>query len=169
MANDSRADLFLSIHANSSPIKAVSGVETFFLSFTTSKSALETAARENASSERGVFELRDLLQKIALKDKIDESREFASRVNAALYKSWYNPTANVRNRGVKRAPFVVLIGANMPSILTEIGFLSNLRDEKELRKPEVRQKIAEALCKGISQYAESLSHFQVAKGGTDEE
>lgn len=169
MANDSRADLFLSIHANSSPIKAVSGVETFFLSFTTSKSALETAARENASSERGVFELRDLLQKIALKDKIDESREFASRVNAALYKCWYNPTANVRNRGVKRAPFVVLIGANMPSILTEIGFLSNLRDEKELRKPEVRQKIAEALCKGISQYAESLSHFQVAKGGTEEE
>jgi len=169
MANDSKADLFLSIHANSSPIKAVSGVETFFLSFTTSKSALETAARENATSERGVFELRDLLQKIALKDKIDESREFASRVNAALYKCWYNPTANVRNRGVKRAPFVVLIGANMPSILTEIGFLSNVRDEKELRKPDVRQKIAEALFKGISQYADSLSHFQVAKGGTEEE
>ena len=169
MANDSKADLFLSIHANSSPIKAVSGVETFFLSFTTSKSALETAARENATSERGVFELRDLLQKIALKDKIDESREFASRVNAALYKSWYNPAANVRNRGVKRAPFVVLIGANMPSILTEIGFLSNSRDEKELRKPDVRQKIAEALFKGIAQYSDSLSHFQVAKGGTDEE
>jgi len=169
MANDSKADLFLSIHANSSPIKAVSGVETFFLSFTTAKSALETAARENATSERGVFELRDLLQKIALKDKIDESREFASRVNAALYKSWYNPAANVRNRGVKRAPFVVLIGANMPSILTEIGFLSNSRDEKELRKPDVRQKIAEALFKGIAQYSDSLSHFQVAKGGTDEE
>ena len=169
MANESQADLFLSIHANSSPIKAVSGVETYFLSFTTSKTALETAARENATSERGVFELRDLLQKIALKDKIDESREFASRVNGALYKSWYNPAANVRNRGVKRAPFVVLIGANMPSILTEIGFLSNARDEKELRKPDVRQKIAEALYKGISQYADSLSHFQVAKGGTEEE
>jgi len=168
MANDSQADLFLSIHANSSPLKAVSGVETFFLSFTTSKAALETAARENATSERGVFELRDLLQKIALKDKIDESREFASRVNGALYKSWYNPAANVRNRGVKRAPFVVLIGANMPSILTEIGFLSNARDEKELRKPGVRQKIAEALYKGISQYADSLSHFQVAKRGTEE-
>ena len=70
---------------------------------------------------------------------------------------------------MRTAPFYVLIGANMPSILTEIGFLSNARDEKELRKPDVRQKIAEALFKGISQYADSLSHFQVAKGGTEEE
>ncbi len=168
IANDSRADLFLSIHANSSPIKSVSGVETFFLSFTTAKDALETAARENASSDLGVFELRDLLQKIALKEKVNESREFAVRINTALYRGWYNQAANVRNRGVKRAPFVVLIGANMPSVLAEIGFLSNSRDEKELRKPEVRQKVAEALCKGITQYADSLSHFQVARGGGEE-
>lgn len=168
IANDSRADLFLSIHANSSPIKSVSGVETFFLSFTTAKDALETAARENASSDLGVFELRDLLQKIALKEKVNESREFATRINTALYRGWYNQAANVRNRGVKRAPFVVLIGANMPSVLAEIGFLSNSRDEKELRKPEVRQKVAEALCKGITQYADSLSHFQVARGGGEE-
>jgi N-acetylmuramoyl-L-alanine amidase len=168
IANDSRADLFLSIHANSSPIKSVSGVETFFLSFTTAKDALETAARENASSDLGVFELRDLLQKIALKEKINESREFATRINTALYRGWYNQAANVRNRGVKRAPFVVLIGANMPSVLAEIGFLSNSRDEKELKKPEVRQKVAEALCKGITQYADSLSHFQVARGGGEE-
>ncbi len=168
IANDSRADLFLSIHANSSPIKSVSGVETFFLSFTTAKDALETAARENASSDLGVFELRDLLQKIALKEKVNESREFATRINTALYRGWYNQAANVRNRGVKRAPFVVLIGANMPSVLAEIGFLSNTRDERELRKPEVRQKVAEALCKGITQYADSLSHFQVARGGGEE-
>jgi N-acetylmuramoyl-L-alanine amidase len=168
IANESRADLFLSIHANSSPIKSVSGVETFVLSFTTAKDALETAARENASSDLGVFELRDLLQKIAFKEKANESREFANRINTALYRGWYNQAANVRNRGVKRAPFVVLIGANMPSVLAEIGFLSNSRDEKELRKPEVRQKVAEALCKGITQYADSLSHFQVARGGGEE-
>ncbi len=168
IANESRADLFLSIHANSSPIKSVSGVETFFLSFTTAKDALETAARENASSDLGVFELRDLLQKIALKEKVNESREFATRINTALYRGWYNQAANVRNRGVKRAPFVVLIGANMPSVLAEIGFLSNARDERELRKPEVRQKMAEALAKGITQYADSLSHFQVARGGGEE-
>jgi N-acetylmuramoyl-L-alanine amidase len=168
IANESRADLFLSIHANSSPIKTVSGIETFILSFTTQKDALETAARENASSDLGVFELRDLLQKIALKEKVNESREFATRINTALSRGWYNQAANARNRGVKRAPFVVLIGANMPSVLAEIGFLSNARDEKELMKSEVRQRMAEALARGISQYADSLSHFQVARGGGEE-
>ena len=168
IANESRADLFLSIHANSSPIKTVSGIETFILSFTTQKDALETASRENASSELGVFELRDLLQKIALKEKVNESREFASRINTALSRGWYNQAANARNRGVKKAPFVVLIGANMPSVLAEIGFLSNARDEKELMKTESRQRMAEALAKGIAQYADSLSHFQVARGGAEE-
>ncbi|MFN0105336.1 MAG: N-acetylmuramoyl-L-alanine amidase [Bryobacteraceae bacterium] len=168
IANDSRADLFVSIHANSSTIRSVTGVETYFLSFTNSKEALDVAARENATSERSVFELRDLLQKIAQQEKIDESRDFAVRVNAALYRVWGQAGA-ARNRGVKKAPFVVLIGASMPSILTEIGFLSNPRDEKELRKPETRQKIAEALFKGISQYADSLSHFAVARRAQDEE
>ena len=167
IANDSRADLFVSIHANSSVIRTVSGVETYYLSFSTSKEALDVAARENATSERSVFELRDLLQKIALQEKIDESRDFAARVNASLFRVW-GQTPATRNRGVKKAPFVVLIGASMPSILTEIGFLSNPRDEKELRKPETRQKIAEALYKGIAQYADSLSHFTVARHGQDE-
>lgn len=167
IANASKADLFVSIHANSSVVRTVSGVETYFLSFTTSKEALDVAARENATSERSVFELRDLLQKIALQEKVDESRDFAARVNSALFKVW-GPNPNTRNRGVKKAPFVVLIGASMPSILTEIGFISNPRDEKELRKPETRQKIAEALYKGIAQYADSLSHFAVARRSTDE-
>jgi N-acetylmuramoyl-L-alanine amidase len=167
IANDSRADLFVSIHANSSTYRSVSGVETYFLSFTTSKEALDIAARENSTSQRSVFELRDLLQKIALQEKIEESREFAARVNAALYRVW-GPAGNTRNRGVKKAPFVVLIGASMPSILTEIGFLSNPRDEKEMKKPETRQKIAEALYKGIAQYADSLSNLAVARRGTDE-
>ncbi len=162
-ANERKADLFLSIHANSSPYRVVAGVETYYLNFTTSKAALDVAARENASSERSVFDLKDLLQKIALKDKIDESREFATRIESSLYglSSKSNPTG--KNRGVKRAPFVVLIGASMPSVLAEIGFLSNSNDEALLKKPEHRQKIAEALYKGIASYAETLSHFQVAK------
>jgi N-acetylmuramoyl-L-alanine amidase len=167
LANESKADLFISIHANSSTIRSVSGVETYFLSFTTSKEALDVAARENATSERSVFELRELLQKIALQEKIEESREFAARVNTSLYRVW-GATGATRNRGVKKAPFVVLIGASMPSILTEIGFISNPRDEKELRKPETRQKIAEALYKGIAQYADSLSHFAVARRNDQE-
>jgi N-acetylmuramoyl-L-alanine amidase len=162
-ANDRKADLFLSIHANSSPYRYVAGVETYYLNFTTSKAALDVAARENASSERSVFDLKDLLQKIALKDKIDESREFATRIESSLYglSSKSNPSG--KNRGVKRAPFVVLIGASMPSVLAEIGFLTNNNDETLLKKSEHRQKIAEALYKGIASYAETLSHFQVAK------
>jgi N-acetylmuramoyl-L-alanine amidase len=131
------------------------------LSFTNSKEALEVAARENATSERSVFELKDLLQKIALQDKVNESREFATKVNGALYRVWGQAGAT-RNRGVKKAPFIVLIGASMPSVLAEIGFLSNPKDELEMKKPETRRKIAEALYKGIAQYAETLSHFNVA-------
>ena len=163
IANDRKADLFLSIHANSSPYRTVSGVETYYLNFTTSRTALDVAARENASSERSVFDLKELLQKIALKDKIDESREFASRVETSLYgiSSRSNPAA--KNRGIKKAPFVVLIGAEMPSVLAEIGFLTNASDEALLRKSEHRQKIADALYNGIANYADTLSHFQVAK------
>lgn len=164
IANASKADLFLSIHANSSAIRSVSGVETYYLSLTNSRDAMEIAARENASSDRSVFELRDLLQKIATQDKVEESREFAAKVNSSLYKVWGTPGAPARNRGVKKAPFIVLIGASMPSVLAEIGFLSNGRDEKELKKPEVRQKIAEALLKGITQYSDSLSHFAAGGG-----
>ena len=162
IANDHKADLFLSIHANSSTIRSAAGVETYYLNFTTSRAALDLAARENASSESSIFDLKDVLGKIALKDKIDESREFALRLQTALYAISSRGNAAARNRGVKKAPFVVLIGAQMPSVLAEIGFLSNASDEVLLRKPEQRQKIAEALFKGIAAYADTLSHAQVA-------
>jgi N-acetylmuramoyl-L-alanine amidase len=163
IANDHKADLFLSIHANSSPYRTAAGVETYYLNFTTSKAAMDVAARENAGSERSVFDLKEILQKIALKDKIDESREFASTLQKSLYGVSAKGNVDAKNRGIKKAPFVVLIGASMPSVLAEIGFLTNASDEALLRKPEHRQKIAEALYKGIANYAESLSHFQVAK------
>ena len=162
IANEHKADLFLSIHANSSPVKSVTGVETYYLNFTTSRAALDLAARENATAESSIFDLKDVLEKIALKDKIDESREFASRLQTSLY-TLTKASAATKNRGIKKAPFVVLIGAQMPSVLAEIGFLTNASDEALMRKNEHRQKIAEALYKGIAAYAESLSQLQVAK------
>jgi N-acetylmuramoyl-L-alanine amidase len=162
IANDRKADLFLSIHANSSPVKSVTGVETYYLNFTTSRAALDLAARENAPAESSIFDLKDVLEKIALKDKIDESREFATRLQTSLY-TLTKASAATKNRGIKKAPFVVLIGAQMPSVLAEIGFLTNASDEALMRKTEHRQKIAEALYKGIATYAESLSQLQVAK------
>lgn len=166
IANRSRADLFISIHANSSRHSTATGVETYYLNFTSSPEALEVAARENAVSERSVNDLGDLIKKIALKDKIDESREFAGKVQMALYSGAAKAGNRTKDRGVRKAPFVVLIGASMPSILTEIGFLSNPKEESLLKKPEYRQKIAEALYRGISQYAGGLSHFNVAQTGT---
>jgi len=164
IANEAKADLFLSIHANSSPLRSAAGVETFYLNFTTSKSALDLAARENAGSQMSVYELQELLQKIALKDKVEESREFASRVQSALYTlSARTADSRSKDRGVKKAPFVVLIGASMPSVLAEIGFISNAHDESIMRREDYRQRTAEALYKGLSGYANSLSHFQVAQ------
>jgi N-acetylmuramoyl-L-alanine amidase len=162
IANDQHADLFLSIHANSSGYKAVSGVETYYLSFSASKEDLEVAARENAGSERSIHELSDLVRQIAQQDKADESRDFAARIQSASYALARQSYPRARNRGVKKAPFVVLIGASMPSVLTEIGFVSNAREEALLKRPDYRQKIAGALFKGVEAYAETLSHFNVA-------
>ncbi len=163
LANDKKADLFLSIHANSSSYPRIAGVETYYLNFTDSKEALDVASRENASSEKSIFELQDIIQKITLHDKAEESKEFAGRVQAALYAFSARNVPGEKNRGVRKAPFVVLIGASMPSVLAEIGFLSNPREEALLKKPDYRQKLAEALFRGVTRYAESLSHFQVAQ------
>jgi N-acetylmuramoyl-L-alanine amidase len=165
LANEKKADLFLSIHANSSPVPRIAGVEVFYLNFTDSKDALDVAARENASSQKSIFELRDIIQKITLHDKAEESRDFAGRVQTSLYSFSLRNFPNTRNRGVKKAPFVVLIGANMPSVLAEIGFLSNTREETLLKRSDYRQRLAEALYRGVARYAESLSHFQMASNG----
>ncbi len=166
IANEANADLFLSIHVNSSPIPAASGVETYYLSFTTSHAALETAARENAGAEQNIHELQDLLRKIALKDKVDESREFASRIQTSLGPVAARVNRTWKDRGTKKAPFVVLIGASMPAVLVEIGFITNSQEEIMMRRGDHRQRIADALYKGVSSYANGLSHFQVAQQST---
>jgi N-acetylmuramoyl-L-alanine amidase len=107
-------------------------VETYYLNFTSSPDALEVAARENAVSEKSIFELQDLVKKIALKEKIEESHEFAADVQESLHSGLATKNPGIRDRGVKKAPFIVLIGANMPSILAEISFVSNPGDEKRL-------------------------------------
>jgi N-acetylmuramoyl-L-alanine amidase len=162
IANERQADLFISIHANSSPDPVARGVETYYLNFTSNPDALEVAARENAVSQKSIFELQDLVKKITLKEKIEESRELATDVQQALYGGLVTRHTTLRDRGVKKAPFVVLIGANMPSILAEISFVSNPTDEAKLETPDYRQKIADSLYKGIATYAGGLSGVKVA-------
>lgn len=163
IANKAQADLFLSIHANSSRDTSARGVETYYLNFTASPDALEVAARENAVSQQSVYQLSDLVKKITLKDKIEESREFASDVQTGLYEGLQKGNSGLKDRGVKKAPFVVLIGANMPSILAEISFLTNPEDARQLRDPNYRQRIAESIYHGVAKYVSGLSGIKVAQ------
>jgi N-acetylmuramoyl-L-alanine amidase len=162
IANQARADLFISIHANSSHDADARGVETYYLNFTSSPDALEVAARENAVSEKSIYELQDLVKKIAMKEKIEESREFAADVESSLHSGLAAKSPAIRDRGVKKAPFIVLIGANMPSILAEISFVSNPADERRLETSEYRERIAESLYRGIAKYVNGLSGVKVA-------
>ena len=157
IANDAKADLFLSVHANSSQDHKARGIETYYLNFTGSSDAMEVASRENALSENSVHDLQDLVAKIARNEKIEESRDFAGILQDSLSKRMEGLNRGDRNRGVRKAPFVVLIGADMPSVLAEISFISNPADEQWLKKPENRQRVAEGLYHGIESYLQSTN------------
>ena len=157
IANEAKADLFISIHANSSHDHGARGIETYYLNLKGSPDAMEVASRENATAQESVHDLEDLVKKIARSEKIDESREFAADIQDSLAKRIQKQYKPVKDRGVRKAPFVVLIGADMPSILTEISFLSNPADEQLLKKPDHRQRVAEGLYQGVASYLQSLN------------
>jgi len=157
IANEAKADLFISIHANSSPDSSARGVETYYLNFSPSPEAMEVAARDNATAQGNVHQLEDLIQRIAKNEKIEESRELASDIQDSLTKRLQKTNRSIRDRGVRKAPFVVLIGANMPSVLAEISFISNPTDELSLRRPDGRDRVADGLYKGIESYLKSTN------------
>jgi N-acetylmuramoyl-L-alanine amidase len=163
IANRAEADLFISIHANSARQRSVRGIETFYLSLTTDSWAMAVAARENAAAERSVHELESLVAKITRNENISESRELAAKVQSALYRDLSKQTRSLRNRGVRKAPLLALMGAKMPAVLAEVSFLSNASDEKLLKTSAYRDKIAEALYKGIAAYADTLSSITVTE------
>jgi N-acetylmuramoyl-L-alanine amidase len=157
IANKAQADLFISVHANSSQDASARGVEVYYLNFTSDPDAMRVAARENAVSTQSVHDLSDLVKKIALKDKIDESKELAVDVDTSLYAGLKKGNEGLKDRGVKKAPFVVLIGANMPSILAEISFVTNPEDAAQLRTEEYRERVAESLYGGVAKYAAGIN------------
>src|SRR5262249_51855042 len=156
MANREAADVFLSIHANAGTTPTLRGVETYFLNFADSMSARAVAARENAASGQAMAALPDFVKAIALNNKLDESKEFATDVQHALIDRLRPANRTVRDLGVKQAPFVVLIGAAMPSVLAELSFITNPQEAKLLRGPAYRQRIADALYGAIRKYQMSL-------------
>jgi len=156
IANREGADLFLSIHANASRNARAHGVETYFLNFASNPEAEAVAARENAASGRTMHNLPDILKTIALNTKLDESRDFAAIVQKMMVARLRTQNRNLRDLGVKQAPFVVLIGAGMPSVLAEISFVTNRAEGTLLRTGTYRQRIAEALTDAVLRYQRSL-------------
>jgi N-acetylmuramoyl-L-alanine amidase len=156
IANREGADLFLSIHANASTNSAARGVETYFLNLTANPDAEMVAARENAASSRSMNQLPDIVKAIALNNKIQESRDFASMIQSSLHSQLQKADGDVRNLGVKQAPFMVLLGATMPSVLAEISFITNKQEAANLKTEKYRQRIAEALYAGVIRYQQSL-------------
>jgi N-acetylmuramoyl-L-alanine amidase len=170
IANQAKADLFLSIHANSSRDRQARGVETYYLSFAASEDAMEVAARENALSQSSIHELQDIIRKIARNEKIEESRELAFEIQEKLSGRLQRYSRHLKDRGVKKAPFVVLIGANMPSALAEVSFLSNPADEAVLKQSTHRARVVEGLYKGVESYLQNLgtlTYNQQTRPATD--
>jgi len=158
IANREGADLFLSIHANASAVPAARGIETYFLNFASNQNAAAVAARENATSDQTMGVLQDVVKAIALNSKRDESRDFATYVQREMLESLRSANKTIKDLGVKQAPFVVLIGASMPSVLAEISFLTNPQEAKLLKSSGYRQRIAQALFEGIKDYQTSLKN-----------
>ena len=159
IANREAGDLFLSIHANASQTGTARGIETYFLNFATNPNAAQVAARENAASALSMGTLPDVVKAIALNTKVDESRAFAECVQRSMVERLRAGNKSVvKDLGVKQAPFIVLIGATMPSVLAEISFVTNAQDARLLKGSAYRQRIAEALFSGITRYQASLKN-----------
>jgi N-acetylmuramoyl-L-alanine amidase len=163
IANRANADLFISIHANSSHNREARGVETYSLSLATSQDSAELAMRENALTQSSLHDLPELIKRIAGNEKIAESKQLAVDAQNALSQSLQLVSRSEMNRGVKQAPFIVLTGANMPAVLSEISFASNANDESLLLESSQRQRIAEGLYRGIAAYLDSLHRLPDTK------
>ncbi len=156
IANQKQGDIFISIHANANPSKKRSGVETFYLNFSQDLSVNTIAARENATSQKNISQMKDIIKKIVQNSKIVESKELAEKIQKNLVKTLAQKYKSVKDLGVKGGPFWVLIGGNMPSVLVEISHLSNPQEEARLKTASYRQLIAQGIYQGILDYIHSL-------------
>jgi N-acetylmuramoyl-L-alanine amidase len=169
IANREGADLFLSIHANAARNTKARGIETYFLNFASNPAAEAVAARENSASGLTMHSLPEIVRAIALNNKLDESRDFAEMVQRAMTRRLSARNKQLKDLGVKQAPFVVLIGAVMPSVLAEISFVTNRQEGALLKTGAYRQQIAEALLDAVLRYQQSLKKLKTVgtKAGTE--
>ncbi|MFP4033629.1 MAG: N-acetylmuramoyl-L-alanine amidase [Desulfococcaceae bacterium] len=152
IANTRNADLFVSIHLNAHTRRAAYGIETYYLNLTTDEDAIRVAARENAASRKSISDLQVILNDLMQNAKINESSRLAGHVQTAMYHTLKNRYDQILNKGVKQAPFYVLLGAQMPAILVEASFVSNPRECRRLLTDAYQNHIAAAILSGIESY-----------------
>lgn len=163
IANMKKADLFISLHVNAHRNRKISGLETYFLNMATDERSVMVAARENATSQKNISDLQTILNDLMLNTKIAESSRLAHEVQKGMVSRVRKKYKSARSLGVKQAPFYVLIGAQMPSVLVETGFLTNRTEKKRLLSKKYQESVAEGICAGIKTYIKSID--QKYKGG----
>ena len=163
VANTKNADLFISIHTNDSKNHSTSGIETYVLNLATDHSEITVAARENATSTKNISDLQTILSDLMQNAKINESSRLAVHVQRCMCKDLKKRYSRIKNKGVKQAPFYVLLGAQMPSILIETSFISNARECKRLVSPKYQERLAEGIVEGIRSYIKATSPTALMK------
>ncbi len=152
LAREAKSDLFLSIHVNSLPNRPINVIETYYFGPSSDEKTLKLVEQENAGSEYGLSDFRDVVERLSKTMKLQESKEFAESIQANLFLNSRKRTEDIKNYGVKRAPFAVLLGPDVPSVLAEVSCLSNPEEERELNSETHRENIAGYLAAGIFNY-----------------
>ncbi len=153
IARKRKADIFISIHCNGARTKKAHGIETYILGFTDDQTSLQLAARENATTTKGLHELGNTLKQYMLSSKKEESQQVAGYVQKSIIRNVSGKYKYIKNKGVKKAPFVVLIGADVPSVLVETSFITNPREEKRLKSKAYIERIVDGIIQGVKQYS----------------
>lgn len=156
IANIKKADLFISLHLNAHKYKKVRGVETYFLNIALDEDAMNLAARENATSKKNISDLQMILNDLMLNTKINESNRLAGFVQKGLVKELQRKYKKIRNRGVRQAPFYVLIGAEMPAVLVEVGYITNTMENRRFKGETYLKRVASGIVKGINTYIKDM-------------
>jgi N-acetylmuramoyl-L-alanine amidase len=163
IANTKNADLFISIHTNSARDRRAYGLETFFLNLATDEDAIRVAAFENATSEKNISDLQTILTDLMQNAKINESSRLAAHVQNELFQNLKKSYNKIKSKGVKQAPFYVLLGAQMPAILIETSFISNPRECKRLTDSRYQDKLCEGIVNGIREYIKETNPTALLK------
>jgi N-acetylmuramoyl-L-alanine amidase len=163
IANTKNADLFISIHTNAARDRKVFGLETFILNLATDNDSILVAARENATSTKNISDLQAILSDLMQNTKVNESTRLAIHVQESMHKNLKKRYSRIKNKGVKQAPFYVLLGAEMPSILIETSFISNPRECKRLISAKYQDRMSEAIVNGIQKYIKETNPTALMK------